>query len=113
MSTNTSPYSVRLSWASMIAGLGVVISIVMNYAAYDTRITVLEKAMIVDQKIVSELQQDVKTLNDSLNTIKVTNATSNGQVVKITSDIDRMQRTIDDMSNTLKELELQMQKKRP
>lgn len=104
--------SVRLSWAALVAGLGVLTSMVLNYAAYDTRITVLEKAIIVDQKIVSELQQDVKVLNDSLNTIKIGNATSNGTVIKNDSDIARMQRTLEDMNSRLLTLELQV-KRRP
>ncbi len=105
MSVSTHGSSIRLSWVAFIAGLGVFTSVILNYAAYDTRITILERALIVDQKIVSDLQADVKALTEQLNTLRVSSASSVGNVNKTSGDVERVQRVVEQMERTVYDME--------
>ena len=78
--TTTGP---RISWSVIVMGASVLVSMALNYAAYDTRITVLERsALSADAKIVQ-----AATKNDTLSTNLLQ---SQSQVVALQHDIESL-----------------------
>lgn len=88
--------SPRISWSVLTMGAGVIASIVLNYAAYDTRITVLERAKLADESVITDLKRSVSTLRDSVHDLDV-------RVIGAERDIqnskDRITRTVERLDN--------------
>ncbi len=84
---NTDLRSPRISWSVLIMGIGVVVSIVLNYAAYDTRIAVLEKAVLSNEKMVVELRHGIRTLETQFSVLQ---AQQSGAVSKITANVNEV-----------------------
>ena len=81
---NTDLRSPRISWSVLIMGVGVIVSIVLNYAAYDTRIAVLENAMLSLGLRNTELRDQ---LNKQATLFTVLSAQQSGATSKIAANI--------------------------
>ncbi len=68
---NTDIRAPRISWSVLVMGIGVVASIVLNYAAYDTRITVLEENKLVESLVITDLKAEITSLRGIVHDLDV------------------------------------------
>ena len=101
---NTDLRSPRISWSVLTMGAGVIASIVLNYAAYDTRITVLERAMLNNEKIILELKKDVKSLQDAVHDLDVRVKGAEHDSKNNKDRIKRTEKQIDHLNERLDEI---------
>lgn len=89
--------SPRISWSVLVMGAGVIASIVLNYAAYDTRITVLERAKLADEKSITQLQTETSSLRKEVYDLKIDLTALTGGVKHNRDAIDRNKMYIRDI----------------
>lgn len=89
--------SPRISWSVLTMGAGVIASIVLNYAAYDTRITVLERSKMVEEKTAStlvlavdDLRKNIHSLELRLRVAEISDQNTNTNVVRLTDQVDKI-----------------------
>jgi len=69
--SSTETRAPRVSWSVIMMGVGVVASIVLNYAAYDTRIAVLEENKLMETRLISDLKIELNTLRVTTHDLEV------------------------------------------
>ena len=102
---NTDLRSPRISWSVLVMGIGVVVSIVLNYAAYDTRIAVLEKAAVANEKQITELKHGLRKLETQLSVLSAQQSGADSDIAANTADINRIDKTIVKVDDRLRVVE--------
>ena len=102
---NTDLRSPRISWSVLVMGIGVVVSIVLNYAAYDTRIAVLEKAAVANEKQITELKHGLRKLETLLSVLSAQQSGADSDIAANTADINRIDKTIVKVDDRLRVVE--------
>lgn len=97
--------SPRISWSVLTMGAGVIASIVLNYAAYDTRITVLERSKIVEEKTVATLVTSVDDLRKSIHHLELRLRVSEISDVNTAAQMSRLSDQMDRVSEKVSQLE--------
>lgn len=96
--------SPRISWSVLTMGAGVIASIVLNYAAYDTRITVLERAKLADEKVIADIRRNVSSLRDSVHDLDTRVTGAERDIQDNIDDIKRAVERLDKQADELDEL---------
>lgn len=102
---NTDLRSPRISWSVLIMGIGVVVSIVLNYAAYDTRIAVLEKAVLSNEKMVVELRHELRTLKTQFSVLQAQQSGAVSQITANVNEVNQLEKDVDKIDDRLRVVE--------
>lgn len=102
---NTDLRSPRISWSVLVMGVGVVVSIVLNYAAYDTRIAVLERAAVVNEKQIVELKHGLRKLETQFSVLSAQQSGTASQSTASETSILRLDKKVEKMDERLRDVE--------
>lgn len=93
----------RISLSMIFMGIGVVASIVFNYAAYGTRITLLENNAERHEKTIEQLNIQLETAIDLLHRIHVSTEADKRDIKYLTDNVARLQLEIHNNNRNKKE----------
>lgn len=99
---NSDLRSPRISWSVLVMGVGVIVSIVLNYAAYDTRIAVLEKAAVANEKQITELKHGLRKLETQFSVLSAQQSGTASKANANESDVVRLDKKVDKMDERLR-----------
>lgn len=99
---NTDLRSPRISWSVLVMGVGVIVSIVLNYAAYDTRIAVLEKAAVANEKQITELKHGLRKLETQFSVLSAQQSGTASKSNANEADVVRLDKKVDKMDERLR-----------
>lgn len=99
---NSDLRSPRISWSVLVMGVGVIVSIVLNYAAYDTRIAVLEKAAVSNEKHITELKHGLRKLEAQFGVLSAQQSGTASKANANESDVVRLDKKVDKIDERLR-----------
>lgn len=99
---NSDLRSPRISWSVLVMGVGVIVSIVLNYAAYDTRIAVLEKAAVANEKQITELKHGLRKLETQFSVLSAQQSGTASKAKSNELDVIRLDKKVDKMDERLR-----------
>lgn len=99
---NSDLRSPRISWSVLVMGVGVIVSIVLNYAAYDTRIAVLEKAAVANENTVTELKHGLRKLETQFSALSAQQSGTASKSNANEADVVRLDKKVDKMDERLR-----------
>lgn len=96
--TNRGDTVPRIPWSVLFMGIGVLASVILNYAAYDTRISVLESTIISQEKLLNRVSTDQQQLFTRYNDLQVRIATIERDVINQSDVIKRLDSSVSDLT---------------
>ncbi|MFY0655358.1 MAG: hypothetical protein JXR12_01140 [Neptunomonas phycophila] len=99
---NSDLRSPRISWSVLVMGVGVIVSIVLNYAAYDTRIAVLEKAVVAKEQQITELKHGLRKLETQFSVLSAQQSGTASKSNANEADVVRLDKKVDKMDERLR-----------
>lgn len=85
----------RISWSMIFMGIGVIASVVFNYAAYGTRIAVMEANSIGQDKAIDQLTDQLTTAIELLHKVHVNTEADKRDIDHLTIEVRRLREDID------------------
>lgn len=87
----------KISWSMILMGVGVVASVVFNYAAYGTRIAVVEANVVTQDKSIEQLTQQLNTAIDLLHKVHVNSEADKRDIEFLAREVKRLQDDVQDI----------------
>ena len=85
----------RISWSMIFMGIGVIASVVFNYAAYGTRIAVMEANSIGQDKAIDQLTDQLTTAIELLHKVHVNTEADKRDIDHLTAEVKRIREDLD------------------